>query len=1167
MSKSNMRTGSATSAQSLGSARTRERRIATSRASWGYITFLLLVPAILLLVASSALATGSIAGEDATNLQNPRLVDFGSNQILSSPTDRGRGVILRYYYDDSCTYGYGWPLPQDSSDWFAVRFDHEESAACTLSTVRVKLYRPFMAGTPDLQIGVYDDDGSGLPGTLLATRTVPYASLPPEDFGWAEADFAPLILGAGEGFHIGITTIGGVGDTLCPLSDAGTGPHAGEDRSETHYPGDGLWYTLNAMYGLDYVFMIEAEMSCAQTECVPPPSGMVAWWHLDEMSGPTANDIAGSVNNSGTWINSPVPVTGKVDGALSFNESNSVDVPDDPELNFGTGDFSIDMWIKSTDASASASPILDKRTGSGSNITGYALYLYNGYLGSQIGDGTGYLSWTSTGFVADGNWHHIAITIDRDEVNGWRYYVDGSIVGTPANPTAYQGSLTNTAPLVLARNLITPSQTFAGTLDEIELFNRVLDPSEIYSIWAADSLGKCKDLPTFIGHFMTPEGAPYPFDVTISDGEWVQKFDDVTYINTTVPLEATYTYSYIFDYGSSNHKELGHAEFSFSAGEVREFEFYAIDPAGVEECTRPYFCFRELGACDSLEWDWNPGENRVSWSVVGESDRQVGLKIWSDADALAPVDKYAVDIATGSRKPVWHWSDDEIDFYVVKVEYQTINIDLNAACDAISGAIIWSDFDPDNTALGVRNVLYNGASMEAFSTSLRRSDGTPVDAEFMYPQYSVPPPFGSFAMAIDELPEGFASLEIPLFISHEQPQIADVYPPKLAELQPDTFIIVAENSLANSSYSDLDHSSGDSIAVNVSTENLRDWWGCFVLPDSLTAGQIVAYSGEREVDTLSEGADWLDNLTDAYNLVTVRIRSSFNRLVLKPTANSCCQLRGDIDHNGSGPDIADLVFLVNYMFNGGSEPPCMEEADVNGDSAGPDIADLVYLVNYMFNGGPAPILCGQSAPKLSGATPEVSIELSYDGDFTTVTVNSETSLLGLQLEMETEASSPQLLADDGFELYSFRHDSQLRIGCLDLEGMLTFPSGRTDILRLPGKGGIIEALVTDRSFTSIQPAIIVGKSEILPCRFELDQNYPNPFNPVTRIGFSLPEAGAVRLEIFNIVGQRVTALVDDVLEAGHHQATWDASDQASGVYFYRITSGQGVDSKKMLLLK
>jgi hypothetical protein len=227
-------------------------------------------------------------------------------------------------------------------------------------------------------------------------------------------------------------------------------------------------------------------------QCVPPPSGMVAWWLLDETSGPTANDIVGSVNNAGTWMNSPVPVTGMVGGALSFSGSNSVDVPDQAELNFGTGDFSIDLWIKTTAASGLPKAIVDKRIFSGT-YKGYLLFLYNGCLSSQIGDGSYSNNWVSTGFVADGNWHHIAVTVDRDNPSGWRFYVDGSLVGPIGHTMAFQGSLTNTAPFVMARNLLTPTHTFAGTLDEIELFNRVLDSSEIRSIWAADSAGKCKD--------------------------------------------------------------------------------------------------------------------------------------------------------------------------------------------------------------------------------------------------------------------------------------------------------------------------------------------------------------------------------------------------------------------------------------------------------------------------------------------------------------------------------------------------------------------------------------------------------------------------------------------------------------------------------------------------
>ena len=76
-----------------------------------------------------------------------------------------------------------------------------------------------------------------------------------------------------------------------------------------------------------------------------------------------------------------------------------------------------------------------------------------------------------------------------------------------------------------------------------------------------------------------------------------------------------------------------------------------------------------------------------------------------------------------------------------------------------------------------------------------------------------------------------------------------------------------------------------------------------------------------------------------------------------PCDTGCCVLRGDVNGDGSGPDIADLVYLVSFMFSGGPPPPCMDEADIDGSGGVPDIADLVYLVAYMFSGGPPPAPC------------------------------------------------------------------------------------------------------------------------------------------------------------------------------------------------------------------
>jgi len=94
----------------------------------------------------------------------------------------------------------------------------------------------------------------------------------------------------------------------------------------------------------------------------------------------------------------------------------------------------------------------------------------------------------------------------------------------------------------------------------------------------------------------------------------------------------------------------------------------------------------------------------------------------------------------------------------------------------------------------------------------------------------------------------------------------------------------------------------------------------------------------------------------------------------------------------------------------------------------------------------------------------------------------------------------------------------------------------------------------------------------LPKDYHLAQNYPNPFNPSTSIEFSLPVAGHVQVEVFNILGRRVRRLIDRDLSAGEHRIVFDArtdrgSSLATGIYFYRLTTDGFQDTRKMLLLK
>ena len=90
----------------------------------------------------------------------------------------------------------------------------------------------------------------------------------------------------------------------------------------------------------------------------------------------------------------------------------------------------------------------------------------------------------------------------------------------------------------------------------------------------------------------------------------------------------------------------------------------------------------------------------------------------------------------------------------------------------------------------------------------------------------------------------------------------------------------------------------------------------------------------------------------------------------------------------------------------------------------------------------------------------------------------------------------------------------------------------------------------------------------IPQHFILHQNYPNPFNPVTMIHFQIAIACEVELGIYDLLGQKVTTLVNENRHAGHHHVEWDASGYASGVYYYRLSTSAGyVQTRKLVVLR
>jgi hypothetical protein len=112
----------------------------------------------------------------------------------------------------------------------------------------------------------------------------------------------------------------------------------------------------------------------------------------------------------------------------------------------------------------------------------------------------------------------------------------------------------------------------------------------------------------------------------------------------------------------------------------------------------------------------------------------------------------------------------------------------------------------------------------------------------------------------------------------------------------------------------------------------------------------------------------------------------------------------------------------------------------------------------------------------------------------------------------------------------------------------------------------VEGVGTDGVFI-VTTGGSVGDNSNLATAFALHQNYPNPFNPTTTIRFEVETHRHATLHIYDITGRVVKTLVDEQLQPGEYEVQWDASNVASGVYFYRLHAGDRQITRKLVLLK
>ena len=134
-------------------------------------------------------------------------------------------------------------------------------------------------------------------------------------------------------------------------------------------------------------------------------------------------------------------------------------------------------------------------------------------------------------------------------------------------------------------------------------------------------------------------------------------------------------------------------------------------------------------------------------------------------------------------------------------------------------------------------------------------------------------------------------------------------------------------------------------------------------------------------------------------------------------------------------------------------------------------------------------------------------------------------------------------------------------------GLTGLQSLRNHYWRVRGENAAgVGAWSATNGFRTVQVVSVEAEEEV-PTEYQLSQNFPNPFNPTTAISFSVPRGGRVTLRVFDLLGREEATLVDQEMPAGTFTVTWNATSVASGVYFYRMTAGDFVGTRRMVLVR
>jgi hypothetical protein len=239
---------------------------------------------------------------------------------------------------------------------------------------------------------------------------------------------------------------------------------------------------------------------------------------------------------------------------------------------------------------------------------------------------------------------------------------------------------------------------------------------------------------------------------------------------------------------------------------------------------------------------------------------------------------------------------------------------------------------------------------------------------------------------------------------------------------------------------------------------------------------------------------------------------------------------------GTNPTNLTMVATWDWT-NGGAKANRIAANDIFGAAS----TDEMYMDNYYF---------GDAMP------PIIPVEL------TSFTAISNNGVVQLNWQTATEVNNHMFEIERKAEASEF-----ITIGYVEGSGTTTEPRSYSYTDNDVNTGTYVYRLKQIDFNGTFTYSNEVEVDVTAPLTFNLGQNYPNPFNPSTKINYSVPEAGNVKLAVYNIVGEEVAVLVNGYTQAGSFDVTFNASNLPSGVYLYKLQSANSVQTKKMILLK